>query len=173
MALEFGARIDTTSKVEHTTYQHESSDSAAQAYLICCEKLNYLETRVEELVARAEQRSQTLHRLQRLKQMILKSPDTMTEDEISDEMREILEQARSEGLELPELAWSNSEEKAGIIDEIQLHMGTIEAKNIPDRSYMSLFMSQRTEISNLFSKILSDHHNTLVRMAQKLTAGAR
>lgn len=172
VSLESSKSIET-SGIETKFRNLDQNDAAVCAYMICCEKLHFLEQKVEELVQRAEERSQILQRLQRLKQLILKSENSMDESELSDEMLALLEQARAEGLPLSELSWSSAEEKAGIIDEIQLHMSSVEAKNIPDRSYMSLFMSQRTEVSNLFSKILSDHHSTLMRMAQKLIPGSR
>lgn len=172
MSVESSQNI-RTSGVEAKQTAHESKDAAACAYLICCEKLHYLEKKVEELVQRAEERSKVLQRLQRLKQLILKSDNSIEQEEINEEMTQLLDQAREEGLEISSLSWSNEQEKAALIDEIQLHMSSVEAKNIPDRSYMSLFMNQRTEVSNLFSKILSDHHNTLMRMAQKLISGAR
>lgn len=141
----------------------------AVAMLSCMDKL---EANLKEGLTSVEEENNKLEALAHVRHLVFTSPDVMSDEKMRPELAQAFADLRDKGLyynpDKPQFGWKNREEKAIILDNLSSKKNSIEAGIRTSMSRMDATMHERNTYANAFSKMISDLHQVLLRILQRV-----
>lgn len=163
------AEVAKTADVKPVSTQEPSKlDAETLSFYIGTGKINDLDKRLENYLQDVQKRLEAIRFLQNLRQKIAQSDEKLDLSQES-ELKVLMDRAKEEyGLEWSKKGWAKIEERDALMDALHLQITAKENENQTVFMRINRIMSDQSQASSIFAKILHEVHSTKIRVIGRI-----